>query len=320
MRNKRTAITCLVLSVAVVLAPGQQQEPEPEVARTRAMWNTAFLNRRPQKLESKATSGATTVVAGGAAAAGATQPKTAVAKANPPAAAVEAVQKLGNAFMGVTLWRLTRGLAAVPAVRFRGLVLPDDPDGSTEWTPERVSLKSSFQGNDMVRLSVESAREGYLYIIDRDVYADGTTSEPNLIFPNSRLMGGRNKVRPGIPYEIPEATNKLPAFRMVKTRPDQVGIKITMIVAPQPIKEIRVGRTAQKLDPAKAAEWEKKWGQEVLQIEDPKLIGKTYSPVEAAAAGETDSLGSDDPLPTSLFKSGAPEDQPMLVNLTLNMK
>jgi len=317
MKTKRAALLCVVLlagAYAVAQSPAGEEE---EGVRTRALWNTAFLNRRPPKPEPKSS-------AGGTAVASVPKPKPAPPagepKASAPARTLAEVGKLGSAFVGVTLWRMTRDLGSVPAVRFRGLVHEEDPEGTAEWTPQRVSLKSQFEQRDMVRLSVESAREGYLYIIDRDVYADGTMSAPTLIFPTLRLREGNNKVRPGVPYEIPEPTDKPPAFRMKKTRADQVAIRITMIVSPQPIREIRIGRSAQKLDPAKAAEWEAKWGQEVVQLEDPKLIGQAYSQAEARAAQEVDSLGSDDPLPTSLFRSAASEDQPMLVNLTLNMK
>ena len=48
-----------------------------------------------------------------------------------------------------------------------------------------------------VRLSIESARTGYLYVINRELYADGSTGEPYLIFPTTRLHRGDNKVTIG---------------------------------------------------------------------------------------------------------------------------
>jgi len=73
------------------------------------------------------------------------------------------------------------------------------PSGQAEWTPDRSYLDEPIRDNEMVRLSIESARKGYLYVIHQDIYPDGAFSNPELIFPTTRLCGGDNRVGPGGP-------------------------------------------------------------------------------------------------------------------------
>ena len=74
---------------------------------------------------------------------------------------------------------------------------------SSQWTPERIEVDTPLKVNDRVRLSVESPRDGYLYVIDREQYADGSLGDAYLIFPTRRTRGGDNRVRPGKLIDIP---------------------------------------------------------------------------------------------------------------------
>lgn len=54
---------------------------------------------------------------------------------------------------------------------------------SDKLVAERVSLDTVFRHKDKVRISIESPRAGYLYIVDREMFSDGTLGKPFLIFP-----------------------------------------------------------------------------------------------------------------------------------------
>jgi len=85
-----------------------------------------------------------------------------------------------QAMVGLTLWRMRPGKSS-DQVKFRGLVHDaDKPDDDAVWTAERASMDTPFTAAEYLRLSIESARKGYLYVIDRDVYADGTMSAPSV--------------------------------------------------------------------------------------------------------------------------------------------
>ncbi len=266
-------------------------------ALTRGLWNDAFLQQRV------AAKGAKIVV------------KT---KKRAPASP-QAVKDLGNSFVGLTLWRMRRSSSGDPSpVRFRGLVHPDDIADTEEWTPERVSVSNPIRPKEMVRLSIESARKGYLYVIDRDSYSDGTSGPANLIFPTSRLRKGDNKVEPGKPIEIPDADDKPPVFRLVKTRADQKAVLLTIIVAPEPIPGLAIGNAAQKLTDDQVKEWEQKWGSQVRKLESATDAGKAYTAAEQAAAKESSrGLGEDDPVPLTLYHCNAKAGDPMLISVPI---
>ena len=259
------------------------QSPGSGEIRTRNLWNTAFSNQRP---------------------------------AAPKPAKLAAA--LGDSFVGVTLWRMRLSKPSDP-VRFRGLVHDQDPSGQAEWTPERSDLESPIRGDEMVRLSIESARKGFLYVIDRDIYPDGLLSKPRLIFPTTRLRGGDNHVEPGFLIEIPDAQDKPPAFRVEKTRPDQTGVMLTIMVAPAPIPGLAVTSNATKLTEHQVAEWERRWGSSVQRL-DEKDPGKVYTTAEAAAAKrDAKALRAEDPVPSTLFHCHAGSAEPMLVKVPLKL-
>jgi hypothetical protein len=266
-----------------------QQTTGSDELRTRNLWNPAFNNQRPSSGLRPA------------------------AKKTP-----KEVAALGDSFVGVTLWKMRPSKPSDPA-RFRGLVHDQDPNGQAEWTPERSNLDAPIRGDDMVRLSIESARKGFLYVVDRDAYPDGTFSKPTLIFPTTRLRGGNNRVEPGFLIEIPDAQDHPAAFRVEKTRPDQTGVVLTILVAPEPIPGLALTADAVKLTEAQVAEWERRWGSNVQRL-DEKDSGRVYTTAEAdAARGRLAPLRAEDPVPSTLFHCQGNRAEPMLVKVQLKL-
>ena len=48
-----------------------------------------------------------------------------------------------------------------------------------------------------MRVAIELPQEGFLYVVDRERYRDGTSGDPYLIFPVQNLNHGDNKGEPG---------------------------------------------------------------------------------------------------------------------------
>ena len=257
---------------------------------TRNLWNEAFVQQRPQ-IAQKTT---------------ATQPPS-------------AVRLLGNSFVGMTLWRMRQSREA-DDVRFRGLVHPGDPAGRAEWTPERVTFDKAVKIGEYVRLTIETAKRGYLYVVDCDVYADGTRNQPTLVFPTKRLRDGDNRIQPGIPIEIPDQADLPPAFVLQQTRSDQTALLVTVIVAPQPIPGLNVRQDSQLLTDAQVATWTHDWGSHVERLDDLRSTGKAYTPAEkVAAAGAAKPLGTGDPLPLALFHAQTRTEGPILVSVPIKL-
>jgi hypothetical protein len=240
----------------------------------------------------------------------------------PKAKAAPAVRpRREEAIVGLTLWRM-RPAQSSDQVKFRGLAHESDkPDDDAVWTAERASLETPIAAAEYLRLSIESARKGYLYVIDRDVYADGTMSAPSLVFPTKRLLGGENHVEPGIPIEIPGQDDRPPVFRVKKTRGDQVSVRLTLIVSTEPIREIDPKQTARKLSAEQVAAWEKEWGSKTQEFSNPSSAGSAYTSVEqeAAKAGARP-LSPNDPAPSMLIKSTARAQQPIMGSVLLKLQ
>jgi hypothetical protein len=170
-----------------------------------------------------------------------------------------------------------------------------------------------------VRLSIEAARAGYLYVIDHEQYADGSLGEPVLIFPTMRTNGGNNAVKAGRIIEIPTQDDRPPFFTLKPSRSDQVSEVISVLVSPTPLDGLEIGANAQKLSVQQVATWEKSWGGTVGRLEMQNGAGRTWTRQEKeAGADATRSLSQEEPAPQTLYyKPEAKSGQPVMVNVTL---
>jgi hypothetical protein len=224
--------------------------------------------------------------------------------------------KVEAEMVGVTIWRLRKSKTADN--KETRLLLPDEESKEqVEWTPERVEAETAFASGERVRLGIESPRDGYLYVIDREQYADGTSSEPYLIFPTLRNKDGDNSVKAGKVIEIPARS----AFLLKPMRADYKGELLTLIVAQEPIVEIKVGPGIVKLDDELVKDWEKQWRVPVERFELIGGAGQPYSKAEKEAGQEgARLLTQEDELPQTLYRITAKPGQPLLVIVALRIK
>ena len=216
-----------------------------------------------------------------------------VSRTPPPA------QTKGVSELGITIWRL-RPASPGDAVR----LLVQEPQAAAEqWTPERVEADKPLAVGDRVRVAIESPRAGYLYVIDREQYADGTTSDPYLIFPTTRARGGDNKVVPGRLTEIPAQTDAPPYFTLRASRPDQIAELITVVVAQERLPDVTPAATAVRVNRETVAAWIKGGGRVVEQLEMNGGAGRAWSEEEQrAGADSTRLLTQHDPPPQTVFR------------------
>ncbi len=196
--------------------------------------------------------------------------------------------------VGVTIWRLRPANRSDAGER---LIVHDD-NATKEWLPERISPNTRLVQGDRLRISVEAVRAGYLYVIDREQYADGSLGEPYLIFPTSRTAGGDNQVATGRLLEIPAQDDSPPYFTMRKSRPDHVAEVVSVLVTPAPLEGVQITDKALKLTDAQVAEWEKAWGSGVGRLE-MSTVGQAWTRDEKDAT--TRALTASAPAPQLLF-------------------
>lgn len=277
-------LACLVTFCAVSLSATVKLKAQDEET-TRRLWDTAFITSGSKKPAPRRP----------------TKRTYRVATPNVPTDSVN-----GETVVGVTLWRLRRANSADSGER---LIVHEDADA--EWLPERISANAKLDQGDRLRISVEAARTGYLYVVDREQYADGSFSEPYLIFPTTRTLGGNNQVTVGKIIELPARDDRPPYFTVKRSRPDQVAEVLSVLVTPSPLEEIQITGQAQKLSAVQMSKWEK-WGARVGLLELEDGAGKPWTREEKeAGSGASGALKSDAPAPQALYyqpnmKSGDP--------------
>ena len=280
-KQMRWMVVGLIASLA---APAQQAPPEEE--RTRQLWDTNLLAKRP------------------------------AGKKN-PVKPVPASSKTDDAFVGITLWQLRPSKSAdEPQVRS---LIHEDTGPAREWTPERIGADTPLQEGQKVRISIETARTGYLYVIDREAYSDGGKGDPYLIFPTERIRGGSNRVTAGTVIEIPSSEDSPSYFKVERSRPGQVSELLTILVSPEPIPGLQIERGRKLLTEKQVADWEKRWKAAVHRLESKGETGKPLTVAEKQAASGASQLTSDDPVPQTMFRVDAKEGAPLMVEVPLRI-
>ncbi len=259
---------------------------------TRSLWDTTFLSQRPA-----------TKKAGPA--------KTPTAVPAKPAANTAA-------FVGVTIWRLRPSL---PTDEMGSrLFLHDEQKKEEQWTLERASADAALNDGQRVRLSIETAQSGYLYVIDREQYASGALGEPYLIFPTTKLRGGDNAVSAGLLVEIPGREDSPPYIWLKRSRDYHVGEVLTILVTPKPLDGVVTADGPQVLSAQKVESWIKQWGARVERLDAASLAGKVYTAQEFAASRPAGTpLGPSDPAPQTLFRVDSRPGDPVVVTLPLRI-
>ncbi|HYO90650.1 MAG TPA: DUF4384 domain-containing protein, partial [Pyrinomonadaceae bacterium] len=285
---------CALAFCALSLVATTQNTQDEET--TRKLWDTAFSPTRRKP----ARSGRNT--------AGRGNYRVATPRISPTGVS-------GDSVVGVTVWRLRPSREADEGER---IIVHEGSDAAT-WIPERVPANAGLSEGDRVRLSVEVARTGYLYVIDREQYADGTLGEPYLIFPTTRTLGGDNQVKAGRLVDIPAQEDSPPFFTLKRSRADQVGELLSIIVTPVPLAELEIGATAQKLSVERVALWEKSWGEQTGRLELGDGVGKLWTREEkeaGASAGRLLKAAAPNPQ-TLYYLPGLKSDKPLLIKVQL---
>src|SRR5262245_13342286 len=204
--------------------------------------------------------------------------------------------------VGVTIWRL-RGDQDTP-------------------TAERAEADTLFTEGERLRLSIEAPRRGdsYLYVIDREVYADGSTSDPYLIYPSPSTPEGGNVVTAGKPVFIPARDDEYPYFTLERARKDQLSEEITIIVSPRPLK-LPLGTPEQpaKLEKAQVAQWERQWGGRAECREERDGAGRQWTAAGREADKGERRLVQGDPLPQTIYRIKVRPEAPMMLRVSLRI-
>jgi hypothetical protein len=216
--------------------------------------------------------------------------------------------------LGITIWRLRPVKANDTGAR----VLVREKGKASDWVPERAEADATFREGDHVRLSIEAPGAGYLYVIDRDLFADGTTGGAMLIYPWANMLGGDNEMRPGKLVDIPAQEDDPSYFTARLSSPDQVGEILTLIVTSAPL-DLPISDKPFQISNIQVAKWEQMWAGQNERFEMEGGAGEAWTKQEqqAAARKGTRQLTRDDPAPQTIYRISAGDNKAVLVNVRL---
>jgi hypothetical protein len=203
--------------------------------------------------------------------------------------------------IGFTIWRLAVATTADTAPR---LLVQDQADVSPiAYVPQRMPAGARLRVADRIRLGIEVARDGYLYVIDRERFADGTFGPPQLIFPARNLRGADNRVAPGRLIEIPGQSDRVPALRVQRADARSIGDELLLLVTSTPIVDLDVGSRETPLSEAQVRAWEQRFGTDAGRLD--LAAASTWTSAEQQAGVSARLLTQDDPLPSSFYHVNA---------------
>jgi hypothetical protein len=282
-----TMVLCLACLLTVLAQQPQEQET------TRHLWDTAYIDQGKKATTRRPAQRTYRVVT----------PHIPVVGVSP------------DTVIGITLWRLRPSRKVDTGER---IITHDGPE-SMEWLPERVASNGRLAEGDRIRMSIEAARTGYLYVVDQELYADGSKGEPYLIFPTTRTRSGDNSVKAGRVIEIPAQDDAPPYFTLKRTRADHVGENVIVLVTPTPIEGLGINDKALRLSDETLALWERSWGAQTGRLEMANGNGKPWTRQEKEAGADgTRSLKADEPAPQTIYyRPRASSTVPVLVKVQL---
>lgn len=213
--------------------------------------------------------------------------------------------------LGITIWRLR---LATPTDGGHGALLREKSQ-SLSWVAERVESDAVFREGDRVRISVESPRGGYLYVLDRDLSADGTTGEAMLIYPWSEVD---NELTPGRLIDIPAQDDDPSYFSARITAAEQIGELLTFIVTSRRL-DLPISNKPFEIKAVQIKNWEKAWGGVSERFEMEGGSGELWTQEEQQAAAKKGrrQLTRDDPGPQTIYRITRQNTKALLVNVRL---
>lgn len=225
-----------------------------------------------------------------------------------------------TAQIGFTMWRVKSDAAENES---KGIVEVDLQKS------ERAEIEPTLHVGETFRLGVEPlSHNGFLYIVNREKFADGSYGTPTLLFPTLSSRGGNNFVRAGV-------LSFLPAYgKVFKIAPaeekKQIAEELIIIVSPKLLIDPQTLRpSAISLAPAQIGEWLALW-----QVEDFQAMELVDGAKEFMTAAEefawreqskkivevTPTLTQTDAPPHIVYQMKIKRGTPALIIVTLPIK
>jgi hypothetical protein len=314
LTSRRLTLTILLLSLGGMTAITAMRQDDGEDSERR-LWNKKFLAAR-----AKAKTPA------GPSSSNALPPSTTQRQDQPQAvqprdagvSGADPTEIPDEQLIGITFWRF-REATALERNSEKRLLLQQ------KYLGDRFGAETPFERNNLVRLSIEAPRvEGaYLYVIDSELYANGSVGNPHLIFPSRTVRNGDNEVRAGKVLDLPSLTDNISFFSFDSDRADYAGEQLTIIINPRPLNLPTTDGPPLPLNRQQVAQlrdWERDWGGPVERREDKARLGAMRTAIEKDASEGDRLLTQRDPLPQTIYRVKSKPGGGLLIVLPMRFK
>lgn len=331
LRRTMIGVPILVLLIGLVYGQSPQENPESRTKEIRQMWQT-IVTRRPRRV-TKIT-------------------RTSPSKSNTPANnqnekadQQDAEPEKGEPApeyrmtgpmlpsegqdIGITVWRLRLARPNDPSSVVQRIETkrirhppPGASGGITSLTPERIDANIPLFEHDLVQLSVEAPPDRFVYVINRELYADGDTiyGSPFLIFPTLRTNQGFNRMEPGILINIPSMSDNPPFFEVERSSQNHMGEELTFVFSPAKIAEFD-GKPDQTELSKDQFQRVLRWAADTGRIELIKGVGQsqTSEEAEASRASNTKRLKHNSAMPQMIFRVAKKSTETFTLTIVLRI-
>lgn len=232
--------------------------------------------------------------------------------------------------IGLTMWRLRP-----PAKDETGVLFTvDHNDTDARWLAERISTDTALKVGDKVRFGIESSIDGYLYLFNRETFADGTVGRAYRMFPEKD--DDDNLVGPGLLFDMPDQRDEYPYFNVKNkgSKSNYNGELLIVILSPRPLARIAVdqdgfvtdARALEAFEDASVSdvfEMTERTDKVMTQVEAESACGPVTRGFERAKKKPGDGcsrakkLTQADPGPQTLLRIYAPPGKPFVAYVRL---
>lgn len=140
--------------------------------------------------------------------------------------------------IGVTVWRVTEdnatGTGTCGFLRF-----------------SRQPLAQPVHAEDRLRLDIQASRDGYIYVISREIDAAGRAGPSELLFPVTAVNHGDNRIAPGTALMIPPASDVCSTLQLTHAGAAE---QVSVIFSDKPLDKLPASDRPYTIGPAVEAE------------------------------------------------------------------
>ena len=267
----------------------------------------------------------------------ASQPRPQTKPTAQPATEAAGVPEVSDAeLIGVTFWRLSPATTQEEKGNARLLIPAKKGAAPQPYDAARIGDDTAFRNGELLWLGIEVPRtdDCFVYVLDREQYANGSLGDPYLIFPTPTTPDGANMASAGRIVYVPAPGDPLPYFRLERSNQQHIAERLTIIVSPRrltfrgQLEEVDTDIKLLRVATAEAARCDREWsGQtERLPARRDLSAGITRAEQEVRetrkmipAKGEQRRLLPADLLPHTIYRVRGKAGQPVLVNVSLRI-